>query len=105
MSTPIARANARTLSASLSQADDRPQSSRRGFLRVLAALAPAVGLAGVPARAVAREEGPEDPALLAIGRRAVDLEKAYELAWRAQDDARDTFYDLCGPVPESPPHQ
>lgn len=102
MPSAIVRANARILPASAPRSDARPESSRRGFLRVLAALAPAIGLAGVPARAAALEEGPtEDPGLLAIGRRAVELEEEYELAHKAEGDARQTFSDLCGPVPEA----
>ena len=90
------------MTALVSPSDPQPQSSRRGFLRILAALAPAVGLAGVPARAVTLEEGPaEDPGLLAIGRRAVELEEEYELAHKAEGDARQSFSDLCGPFPEA----
>jgi hypothetical protein len=98
------------------QAETGPQSSRRGFLRVLASLAPAVGFAGVPAVAAALEEGPTgdpallpsgpraveiNPAMLAIGRRAVELEEEYKLASKALSDARQTFSDLCGPVPKA----
>jgi hypothetical protein len=82
-------------------ADDQPQSSRRGFLRFLGALAPAVGLAGVPASGARAVKIEIDPALLAIARRAVGLEEEYELARQARSDARQTFYDLCGPVPKA----
>jgi hypothetical protein len=116
MPNATVRVNAQTLPKSPPPADDRPQSSRRGFLRFLGALAPAVGLAGVPARAAARgpTEDPAslasgaravaieiDPALVAIARRAVPLEEEYQLARQARIDARQTFYDLCGPVPKA----
>ena len=39
--------------------------------------------------------------MLAIGRRAVELEEEYELAHKAEGDARQSFSDLCGPFPEA----
>ena len=83
------------------QQADRPQNSRRGFLRILAALAPAAGLAGVPISAVALAQGPdEDPALLAIGRRAAELDRQWEIANQAVIKTSQTFYDLAPPFPK-----
>lgn len=82
------------------QQSDRPQNSRRGFLRILAALAPTVALSGVPAPAVALPQGPdEDPALLAIGRRAAELDQQWEIAHEAQLEANRIFADLREPWP------
>ena len=87
------------VSPSVQQADCS-QNSRRGFLRILAALAPAAGLASAPISAVARPEGPdEDPALLAIRRRALELDQQWESAREAQREANRIFAELRAPFP------